>query len=284
MYSYDNCENIEKNDNSQLIKCERCEKDTSEFFCENCIGIKYMCRNCDKYLHALNSKREHNRKEISQYNEILFKRYIFYKKSQSTLYKSDGISSNKTHNNYNSLHNNNNNGSETKYRNIFDSNNITKLYKENDELNSKIHLLENTISNLKDKYQIDIRNLQMQLEDFHRKEGFERKIKEEEYIFELKRVVYEKDEEIKYIKEKNQELSIGNVQLLQKCELYINLIQDMKFNFNENITKIEIEIQKYDTELSEMKTFYENQIASNRLRVEEEHKSLIDKHTKDIEE
>ena len=97
--------------------------------------------------------------------------------------------------------------------------------------------IEYTKSYMKDK----INNYEDQIREIQTRHKVESDEIEKQFNFELKKVISEKEEEIKILVNKNNELTQCNEDLIEKLNKYLDLINTSKISFNNELTTIQCE-------------------------------------------
>jgi type III secretory pathway component EscV len=121
---------------------------------------------------------------------------------------------------------------------------------------------------------IKIANLQNQVDQMTTKYSSTTKFIEDDYKYKYEKLVKEKDEEVKKLMSKINDLLEYNDNLNIKVDENLTIIEELRKNYSDKIHELHVSINNKDLEMSEMKNFYESKINS-LIKSNEEEKSRI---------
>lgn len=284
-----NFENFDKfhTESADTDYCSRCKMKEADFYCESCDPYFYFCSTCDGYVHSMNIKRHHQRTIINKspnFGKDKGKNYQnanfnstnalnSINRSYSTHFKTNS-DLNYSH----TLSNQNLNNFKENY-----VNDIKKLFeREREDLATKNLALERELDRVKSNLNAKIVNLQSQLEETDKKKNLDLKIMEEEYNIEIKKIITDKDNEIKNLTHKNRELEKSNSELLSKVNEFQNEIFQLKNKFGNLLNSADLEIKQKDSELIELKSYYEKRLNSITENMSEDKNKTISNYERNI--
>ena len=131
--------------------------------------------------------------------------------------------------------------------------------------------IEYTKSYMKDK----INNYEDQIREIQTRHKVESEEIEKQFNFELKKAISEKEEEIKLLVNKNNELTQCNADLIEKLNKYLDLINTSKISFNNELTTLQCENERLKQENENMKHYYEGKLEYCNKVLTEEKNNLI---------
>lgn len=107
-------------------------------------------------------------------------------------------------------------------------------------------------------------------------------INEENELF-LKKVLTEKDQEIRIIHLKYKELETINQELLMKNNEYASTLQKLKHGFTDKLSDFDLKSKQQNKEIIDLKAFYEDKIAYMTDSFNIEKSKLISENDRNIE-
>jgi hypothetical protein len=268
---------------NQIHNCSRCKLKLADFECTSCSPFIYFCSNCDGYVHAMSSKRGHERKLITKAEEreeypSYHKNYTNLESTYSSGFKrmeSPERSNYDRHNFY------------EKYDYSCNTNYINELAilydREKDELTQKNKTLENYNENLKLTMGDQVRSLQNTLDETIKKNTIHMKMLQDSHSLEIRKILNEKEDEIKFLRDRNRELERSNSELLYKIENGLNEVHLIKKSYNDQLDQKELERKKIELDINELKNFYEKRIKFLSESFAEEKTKLISNNDRNLE-
>jgi type III secretory pathway component EscV len=121
---------------------------------------------------------------------------------------------------------------------------------------------------------IKIANLQNQVDQINSKYSSTTKFIEDDYKYKFEKAMKEKDDEVKKLMSKINDLLEYNDKLNLKVDENLTIIEDLRKNYSDKIHELQVCINDKDIEMNDMKSFYESKINS-LLKTSEEEKSRI---------
>jgi hypothetical protein len=250
----------------EINYCSRCKIKEADFKCELCSPFYYFCASCDGYVHSMNTKRLHDRKILEKFTPPV--REDFY--STSTKYQTY---SNRT----------TNLDTVSKLRENY-LNDIKNIYdQEREDLNNKIFNLEKQIDIIKSNSNDTIINLQNELNDTNKKFSLQIKMMQEDNELTIRKILSDKENEIRTLFNKNRELENSNNDLLGQVNLYQNEIYQIKNNFSNKLGSAEFDLKQKENESIELKNFYEKKLNHLNDCYAEDKSKIISMYEKNIE-
>jgi hypothetical protein len=263
--------------------CSRCKMKLADFECASCSPFIYFCSTCDGYVHAMSSKRGHERNLIVKAQER--EDYTSYPKNYTNMdsiysqglnrYESpERVNYERPH--YYEKYDYTNN---TNYLNE-----LTQLYdREKEELTQKNKTLENYNENLKLTMGDQVRTLQNTLDDTIKKSTIHLKMLQDSHSLEIRKILSEKEDEVKFLRDRNRELERSNSELLYKIENGLNELHLVKKSYNDQVDQKELEKKKMELDINELKNFYEKRIKFLSESFAEEKTKLINNNDRNLE-
>lgn len=122
---------------------------------------------------------------------------------------------------------------------------------------------------------IKIANLQNQVDQMNTKYSSTTKFIEDDYTYKYEKAMKEKEEEMKKLMNKINDLLEYNDKLNLKVDENLQIIEDLRKNYSDKIHELQLCINKKDLEMNEMKSFYEAKIDSMTKTFEEEKSRIV---------
>jgi hypothetical protein len=238
--------------------CNRCKLREADFNCDFCEPLKYFCANCDGYIHSSNAKRFHDRILIEKNREKV--RSIEFDVFKSTNFNTPT------------------NRLSVKSINTESTSNFERQH-DKERINALDRQLDNVQSVLHEK----IANLERQLEDNNKKFNLNVKILEDEHTLEIRRIINEKDHEIRLIVNKNQELESANQELNDTLINSQKRIEELENEYNEYICRSEYSDKRREYDVNEMKNYFDNKIKFLSESFEQEKSHIISNYERNLE-
>ena len=197
--------------------CTRCNIISPTIICGDCYPLIYFCSICDENIHEMKTMQNHKRISINELNKSI-----------------------KNINNENIISDD--------YFNMIKS----IIDKKKQKLMNKSYIENKVIENTKNDLDEKTNNIDTTMIDSFEKENLEKKkIEELKYKNEMKKINIEKDNKIRNLLLKNEELSEYNKQLEEKLNVYINELNDL-------INKNEYDNTYLNNQMNNSKNEYEN--------------------------
>ena len=197
--------------------CTRCNIISPTIICGDCYPLIYFCSICDENIHEMKTMQNHKRISINELNKSI-----------------------KNINNENIISDD--------YFNMIKS----IIDKKKQKLMNKSYIENKVIENTKNDLDEKTNNIDTTMIDSLEKENLEKKkIEELKYKNEIKKLNIEKDNKIRNLLLKNEELSEYNKQLEEKLNVYINDLNDL-------INKNEYDNTYLNNQMNNSKNEYEN--------------------------
>ena len=197
--------------------CTRCNIISPTIICGDCYPLIYFCSICDENIHEMKTMQNHKRISINELNKSI-----------------------KNINNENIISDD--------YFNMIKS----IIDKKKQKLMNKSYIENKVIENTKNDLDEKTNNIDTTMNDTFEKEELEKKkIEELKYKNEMKKINIEKDNKIRNLLLKNEELSEYNKQLEEKLNVYINDLNDL-------INKNEYDNTYLNNQMNNSKNEYEN--------------------------
>ena len=197
--------------------CTRCNIISPTIICGDCYPLIYFCSICDENIHEMKTMQNHKRISINELNKSI-----------------------KNINNENIISDD--------YFNMIKS----IIDKKKQKLMNKSYIENKVIENTKNDLDEKTNNIDTTMIDSLEKENLEKKkIEELKYKNEMKKINIEKDNKIRNLLLKNEELSEYNKQLEEKLNVYINDLNDL-------INKNEYDNTYLNNQMNNSKNEYEN--------------------------
>jgi hypothetical protein len=305
----------------EIEYCSRCKMKEADVQCNSCSPFYFFCRSCDEYVHSMSSKKSHDRNLIDKtvsrkivnvdnsmqmnnndknekktnfnsnqnFNSTQFSHY----RSQSefdytnTVNMGDRISSSnfrpqtlQSRENFNSTVSPRSPSSQGENY----INEIKRMYDtEKEELVTKIHILGKQSETIETALKDQIRGLNTQLEESHKKHNMAIKLLQDDHSLQIRKIINDKDGEIKFLSNKISEIEKSNEELLNKVNQYYNEIQVSRVEFNDKVGQLEYELQRRDHEISEMRVYCEKRIEFVNTSYSEDKAKLIENYERSID-
>ena len=197
--------------------CTRCNIISPTIICGDCYPLIYFCSICDENIHEMKTMQNHKRISINELNKSI-----------------------KNINNENIISDD--------YFNMIKS----IIDKKKQKLMNKSYIENKVIENTKNDLDEKTNNIDTTMINSFEKENLEKKkIEELKYKNEMKKINIEKDNKIRNLLLKNEELSEYNKQLEEKLNVYINELNDL-------INKNEYDNTYLNNQMNNSKNEYEN--------------------------
>lgn len=108
------------------------------------------------------------------------------------------------------------------------------------------------------------------------------KINEDNNLY-MKKIINEKDQEIKKFYLRNRDLEQMNEQLALKNNEYSLMIQKIKHGFTDKMSEFDLESRQKDKEIVDLKNYYEDRISKLINSFNLEKSTMISENEKNIE-
>ena len=186
--------------------------------------------------------------------------------------------------NYNN-NNTNNVDQRSLYSNITDNyiNEVKSLYEnESDKLTQKVLALQNEMNTTKAALHDKINDYEHRITELQRQHNFELIDIENQYKSKLKKDLNIKDEQLKILIDKNNELTQSNEALLNKLNHYLEMINTSKHGYDDKVVHLECEKETIEKDITNMKHYYESKIEFLQMNFNEEKQNLINSYETNI--
>lgn len=171
------------------------------------------------------------------------------------------------------------------YSNITDNyiNEVKSLYEnESDKLTQKVLALQNEMSTTKATLHDKINDYEHRITELQRQHNFELIDIENQYKSKLKKDLNIKDEQLKILIDKNNELTQSNEALLNKLNHYLEMINTSKHGYDDKVVQLECEKETIEKDITNMKRYYESKIEFLQKNFNEEKRNLINSYETNI--
>ena len=162
--------------------------------------------------------------------------------------------------------------------------------KEKTELLRKNNNLLENIDSIKSEFQKQvfyklhkISELQTQVEECHKKNQLGLTLIEEENHMKIKKIINDKDNELKIVYNKLKEQEEINQRLMRELNEKTNLIQEIKYKYHERFNELDYNICQNEKEFINMKHFYEEKIGYLESHYNDEKHNIIEKYEENIQ-
>lgn len=290
---------LERNQTNPNLFCNRCKMREADFTCDSCDPFRYFCANCDGYVHSSSNKRLHVRKILEKTKEKLGSIDLENTKSFSTNHRSIG------HNNLDNSYNANNTRSNMMSIDYVNMNTINmnsyiqspirmdknemqsqsqfKFKYDKEQLEDKIISLERQLENMQNIMNEKISTMEIQNEENKNKYHLNMKILKDEHTLEMRKILIEKDGEMRILRNKNSELEKLNSELNSKLEQVNGKLSHIETEFKEYLNKNEMSIKKRDYDFEELKDYNENRIKLVTENFAQEKTKLINYYERNVD-
>ena len=241
-----------------------------------------------------NSYRYGSSNNVHQDNNTTQHQFTFTKysptpfKSMLTSFVVDDASQQQQHPPIQSKYNNNTNSNvdqRSLYSNITDNyiNEVKSLYEnESDKLTQKVLALQNEMNTTKATLHDKINDYEHRISELQRQHNFELIDIENQYKAKLKKDLNIKDEQLKILMDKNNELTQSNEALLNKLNHYLEMINTSKHSYDDKVVHLECEKETIEKDIANMKHYYESKIEFLQMNFNEEKRNLINTYETNI--
>ena len=155
-------------------------------------------------------------------------------------------------------------------------NNLKSLFEnEKNDLIQKLFNAQKEIEYTKSYMKDKINNYEDQIREIQSKHILESEEIEKQFNFEIRKAVSEKEEEIKILVNKNNELTQCNEDLIDKLNKYLDIINTSKVSFNTELTSLQCENERLKQENENIKKYYEGKLEYCNKVLTEEKNNLI---------
>jgi hypothetical protein len=163
-------------------------------------------------------------------------------------------------------------------------NEIKRMYDtEKEELITKIHILGKQSETIEFALKDQIRGLSSQLDEANKQHNMAIKLIQDDHALQIRKIINDKDGEIKFLSNKISEIEKSNEELLNKLNEYYNQIQNSRIEYNDKIGRLEYELQRRDHEINETRNYCEKRIQFVNETFSEEKAKLIENYEKSID-
>ena len=251
-------------------KCLRCKSAKPVIFCKECYPFIYFCESCDTHVHSLVSKSNHIRQHISSLNinpNINNNGSELMNSIETVNNANDKISQSGTLLSANYI------------------NDIKSLYqKEKDELMQKSFSLERQLEGTKATLNERIKSLLLQVEELQMSKEQEINSIREEYEFQIKKLLEDKDSKIALLIKKNKELTEWNESLVNKVNTYLNVINSHKEESNSNEREYKTKLELVTKEKNDLIKYYETKLSYFNSTYTEDKSGIINSYEEKFEQ
>ena len=122
---------------------------------------------------------------------------------------------------------------------------------------------------------IKIANLQGQVDQMNSKYSTTTRFIEDDFNYKFEKAIKEKDDEIKKMLSKMNDLIEYNDKLSIKVDENMKVIEDLRRGYSEKMNEIQMQLNKKDLEIIEMRNFYEAKIDALTKNYDEEKSRII---------
>ena len=124
--------------------------------------------------------------------------------------------------------------------------------------------------------------MQNQVDEMNSKYSSTTKFIEDDYKYKYEKAMSEKDEEMKRLMNKINDLLDYNDKLSMKVDENLRIIDELRKNYSEKIHEMQLHMNKKDSELIDMKNFYESKIDSMTRNFEEEKSRIVNNYEENL--
>ena len=235
----------------------------------------------------------------SPFNSIL---YTMNSTNISTKFSTDennnnNYNKNTFNSNDNEQINNYNNNSRNNFNSLFNSesnfNNPTENYINN--LKAKFEIEKEKLINEHNEYKKNNENekikmqdkiiyLENRIKDIQDKNNLDNKSILDQFNFNLKTIIREKDEEIQKLKNRNNELNQCNNKLISELTKNLDLLNETRLNLENKVIFLERQNNQYKKEKESLKDYYNNKLEYHIKNLEDDKKKIINGFQNEISE
>ena len=171
------------------------------------------------------------------------------------------------------------------YSNITDNyiNEVKSMYEnESDKMTQKVFALQNEMNSTRATLHDKINDYEHRINELQRAHNFELVDLENQYKSKLKKEMSTKDEQLKLLIEKNNELTRSNEELLVKLNRYLEIINTSKHGYDDKVVHLECEKETIEKDIADMKRYYEGKMEFLQMNFNEEKRNLINSYETNI--
>ena len=264
--------------------CNRCKTAQGNIACQECSPFNIFCTNCDNYIHALPSKRQHNRVCLSPLQKQQQQQQQLQSTSQTVVQTQIETLPYSTTNTLLSPTQSYQQQQQPQPSVNTYINDIKQIYEgEKEELRTQQYLLEKNLSTTSNALTQRISSLEQSLTETNAKHAMEIKLLIDNHDDEIKRIVSDKDTQINYLYNQNFELQKANDELLTKLNQYADVINQNKLIYGDKLGSYQNEICTLNKDLEELKAFYEKKLAFFSANFSSEKNKIISSYENTIE-
>lgn len=160
---------------------------------------------------------------------------------------------------------------------------IKKIYEDDkNSFEEKNFYLEQKINSDKGIYEQKLNNLKNELKEIQLRNENNLRLIKENHQTNIKNIILEKDQEMKYSLNNVKELEKLNKELKRELDQYMNKYSEEKINYNNILTNLEFILNKLQKENSNIKEYYENRINFIMDNFDKEKNKMIKSHEDNI--